>query len=58
MQGDVWDAQKDMAMATLGGLLAMIVTALVNLRQQRDFAREWSDSLKIKKTERLAPSGR
>jgi putative membrane protein len=58
MQGDVWDAQKDMAMATLGGLLAMIVTALVNLHHQRDFAREWSDSLKIKKTERLAPSGR
>jgi putative membrane protein len=48
MQGDVWDAQKDMAMATLGGLLAMIVTALVNLNTQRDFAREWSDSLKIK----------
>ena len=47
-QGDVWDAQKDMALAGCGALLAMCITAALNLRYQRDFAREWADSLKIK----------
>ena len=47
-QGDVWDAHKDMALASLGALIAMTVTALINLRLQRDFAREWNDSLSIK----------
>src|SRR4249920_1715898 len=40
-QGDEWDAQKDMALASLGGLLAMAITAVVNWRFQRDFSREW-----------------
>ena len=53
-QGDPWDAQKDMMLATLGGLIAMIVTAIVNMRQQRDFAREWVESLRVK---RAAPLG-
>lgn len=43
-QGDVWDAQKDMALASLGGLIAMTVTALVNWRYGRDFAGERADS--------------
>lgn len=47
-QGDVWDAQKDMGLATLGAAVAMTVTALLNLRYQRDFAREWADSLRVK----------
>ncbi len=47
-QGDVWDAQKDMAIAALGALMAMLVTAALNAYLQRDFAREWSDSLKVK----------
>lgn len=47
-QGDVWDAQKDMALAACGALLAMCVTAALNVRYQRDFAREWADSLKVK----------
>lgn len=47
-QGDVWDAQKDMALASLGGLIAMLVTAAINRRYQRDFAREWADSLRVK----------
>jgi putative membrane protein len=45
-QGDTWDAQKDMGLATLGGLLAMTVTALVNWRYGRDFAREMSGSFR------------
>jgi len=46
-QGDVWDAHKDMGLASLGAAIAMIVTALINLYVQRDFAREFSESLKI-----------
>jgi len=48
-QGDVWDAQKDMALASLGALLAMSVTALVNVCTQRDFAAEWANSLQVKR---------
>ena len=47
-QGDVWDAQKDMALASLGALIAMIVTALINIYLKRDFAREWAESLRVK----------
>jgi len=47
-QGDVWDAQKDMAIAALGALIAMMITAAINAYLQRDFAKEWSDSLKVK----------
>jgi putative membrane protein len=47
-QGDAWDAQKDMALATLGALLSMALTAAINHRFQRDFAREWADSLHVK----------
>ena len=47
-QGDVWDAQKDMALASLGALGAMVATATLNAWLQRDFAREWSESLRVK----------
>jgi len=47
-QGDVWDGHKDMALASLGALLAMAVTAGINAVLQKDFAREWSQSLRIK----------
>jgi putative membrane protein len=49
-QGDVWDAHKDMALASLGALIAMCVTALINARLQRDFAAEWVESLRVKNT--------
>ena len=52
-QGDVWDAHKDMALASLGALLAMIVTMLINVYLQRDFAREWAESLRVKHAEPL-----
>jgi putative membrane protein len=48
-QGDVWDAHKDMAVASLGALIAMCVTAAINWHLQRDFAREWAQSLSVKK---------
>lgn len=47
-QGDVWDAHKDMALASLGALIAMSLVAFLNSRTKRDFAREWNDSLRIK----------
>lgn len=47
-QGDVWDAHKDMALASLGALLAMSVTAFINSRVKRDFAWEWNESLRVK----------
>ena len=47
-QGDPWDAQKDMALATLGAVLAMSITAAFNWHLQRDFAREWAESLRVK----------
>jgi putative membrane protein len=47
-QGDVWDAHKDMALAGAGATLAMLITAGLNLWLQRDFAREWVHSLRVK----------
>ena len=52
-QGDVWDAHKDMALASLGALSAMGVTVAINLLVQRDFAAEWADSFRVKHTEPL-----
>jgi putative membrane protein len=47
-QGDIWDAHKDMALASLGAAIAMVVTAVINWRLQRDFAREWAESFRVK----------
>jgi len=52
-QGDVWDAHKDMALASLGALTAMGATAVINIYLQRDFAREWAESLRVKRAEPL-----
>ena len=37
-----------MALASLGALIAMRVTAGVNVHLDRDFAGEWRDSLRVK----------
>lgn len=47
-QGDVWDAHRDMALATLGAVISMSVAATVNAFLQRDFAREWARSITVK----------
>jgi putative membrane protein len=47
-QGDVWDAHKDMGLASLGAALGMLIVAAINWRYQRDFASEFTDSLRIK----------
>jgi putative membrane protein len=52
-QGDIWDAHKDMALASFGALIAMTFTALLNIGLQRDFAQEWIESLRVKDTKQL-----
>jgi putative membrane protein len=47
-QGDVWDAQKDMALAGIGAIAAMAITMALNYALERDFAREWSESFRVK----------
>jgi putative membrane protein len=37
-----------MALASLGALTAMLVTYAINRRYQRDFNREWAESLRVK----------
>ena len=44
-QGDEWDAQKDMGLASLGALLAMGAALLVDARRQPGFADEFRVSL-------------
>src|SRR5262245_47527851 len=56
-QGDIWDAQKDMALASLGALISMTIAALVNRRMQRDFAREWAESIRVKRRKPLGEGG-
>ena len=48
-QGDVWDAHRDMALASVGALTAMLVTAALNSYLQHDFARELQESLRVKR---------
>jgi len=52
-QGDVWDSHKDMALASLGALIAMLVTFAINRSLQRDFAAEWAESLRVKHAQPL-----
>jgi putative membrane protein len=52
-QGDVWDAHKDMALASLGALIAMTITYFVNRNMQRDFAAEWAESIRVKRRKPL-----
>lgn len=48
-QGDVWDAHKDMLLASIGAVIAMTLTALINMAIQSDFFHEWAESLRIKR---------
>ena len=46
-QGDIWDAQKDMALAGLGSLLAMILTLAATLVVDPQAARELKESFRV-----------
>jgi putative membrane protein len=52
-QGDIWDAHNDMALASLGALVAMLITGALNAWLQRDFADEWIESLRVKNSRPL-----
>jgi putative membrane protein len=52
-QGDVWDSHKDSLMATLGALIASVLIAVVHASLDRDFTREWVESLRVKRPEPL-----
>lgn len=47
-QGDIWDAHKDMLLASTGAFVAMMMTLFINMKIQPDFASEWRESLKVK----------
>lgn len=47
-QGDIWDAHKDMLLASAGAFIAMLIVLGINLYLQKDFAHEWAESLRIK----------
>ncbi len=47
-QGDVWDAHKDMLLATTGAVLSLMIAAAVHRVLDRDFNREWAESLRVK----------
>ncbi len=52
-QGDVWDAHKDMLLATIGAVVALAITAAIHRTVQRDFHREWAASLRVQRAEPL-----
>ena len=52
-QGDQWDAHKDMALATLGAVISMLVVALINWKFDRRFGDEMRESLRVKGEEPL-----
>lgn len=52
-QGDIWDAHKDMLLATLGAVLSMSLTAFVNWKLNRRFAKEIRKSLEVKQPKPL-----
>src|SRR5688572_7441969 len=53
-QGDVWDAHKDMALATVGALISMMLVAFVNWKFDKSFGEELRHSLAVKE---LTPLG-
>jgi putative membrane protein len=50
-QGDIWDSHKDSTFAILGALLSSVVIATIHAGLDRDFTREWIESLRIKHPE-------
>lgn len=53
LQGDEFDAVKDMALASLGACLALVVIGLVHRSRARDFQAEWAESLRVKQVRPL-----
>ncbi len=54
-QGDIWDAQKDMLLAGIGALIAMLIVFAINAYFKKGFWREMWESIKPRKHD--APLG-
>ena len=52
-QGDMWDAHKDMGLATIGAAICVSVVAFFSWRYNKDFRKEFGESLKVKFTQPL-----
>jgi putative membrane protein len=48
-QGDVWDAQKDMGLAGLGSLIAMLLVLCVHIALDKKWWKEMKESFRIEK---------
>ncbi len=48
-QGDIWDAQKDMALAMLGGLIGLLIVFCINWILNKNHWRELRESFRIPK---------
>ncbi len=51
VQGDIWDAQKDMLAAGIGATISMLVVAAANFYYDKHFQRKLKDSFKISDAE-------
>lgn len=51
-QGDIWDTQKDMLMAMLGAILALLIIFIINRIFNKDHWKEIKESFKIPDSER------
>jgi putative membrane protein len=51
-QGDIWDAQKDMTLAILGSIIAMIIVFLINWKFNKNHWKEIKDSFKLGKDDK------
>ncbi len=52
-QGDVWDAQKDMYLAAIGSLFTTLLVLSTNYTLDRNFTRDWIESLRVKRRKPL-----
>lgn len=51
-QGDIWDAQKDMGLAGLGALIAMLVVFVVHIVFNKNVWKEMKESFRIEKDDK------
>lgn len=51
-QGDIWDAQKDMLLAGIGAVIAMIIVMMIHLKYNKNFFKEIKESIRIEKNDR------
>lgn len=52
-QGDIWDAQKDMALATAGAIITMLIVFFINLFYNENHKMEIAESLIVPKDDEL-----